>query len=62
VEETPPPTAQELELLRTIVDPLNVRELEFLSGGPRRAALERILAREAPSMGTADGSGILTGR
>jgi acyl CoA:acetate/3-ketoacid CoA transferase beta subunit len=46
VAETPPPTERELDLLRTVVDPLNVRQLEFLSGGPRRQALEAILQAE----------------
>ena len=36
----------ELELLRTEVDPLDVRRLEFLSGSRRREALEAILRCE----------------
>ena len=46
IEETPPPTERELELLRTEVDPLDVRRLEFLSGSRRREALEAILRSE----------------
>jgi glutaconate CoA-transferase subunit B len=46
IEETPSPTERELELLRTEVDPLDVRRLEFLSGSRRREALEAILRSE----------------
>lgn len=46
IEETPPPSERELELLRTEVDPLDVRRLEFLSGSRRREALEAILRSE----------------
>ena len=46
IEETPPPTERELEFLRTEVDPLDVRRLEFLSGSRRREALEAILRCE----------------
>jgi glutaconate CoA-transferase subunit B len=46
VEVTPPPTARESELLRAVIDPLEVRQLEFLSGGRRREALEAILRAE----------------
>jgi len=46
IGETPPPTERELELLRTEVDPLDVRRLEFLSGSRRREALEAILRCE----------------
>jgi glutaconate CoA-transferase subunit B len=46
IEETPLPTGVELELLRSEVDPLDVRQLEFLSGRRRREALETILRSE----------------
>ena len=46
IEETPPPSERELELLRTEIDPLDVRRLEFLSGSRRREALEAILRSE----------------
>jgi glutaconate CoA-transferase subunit B len=46
IEETPPPSERELELLRTEVDPLDVRRLEFLRGSRRREALEAILRSE----------------
>jgi acyl CoA:acetate/3-ketoacid CoA transferase beta subunit len=45
--ETPPPTAEELRLLREAIDPLGVRRLEFLGGSARREALREILTREA---------------
>jgi glutaconate CoA-transferase subunit B len=46
IETTPPPSKHEMELLRTVVDPLDVRRLEFLSGSQRRAAMEEILQTE----------------
>lgn len=46
VEETPPPTEREREVLRTGVDPLDVRQLVFLAGSRRREAIEAILRRE----------------
>ncbi len=44
--ETPPPTADELQLLRTQIDPLGVRRLETLGGAARRDLLRAILAAE----------------
>ncbi len=46
LHETPPPTAEELRLLREEIDPLGIRRLENLSGAARRAALQTILAAE----------------
>lgn len=46
VHETPPPSAEELHLLRTEVDPLGIRDLELLSGATRRARLRQILLAE----------------
>ncbi len=46
LHETPPPTAEELRLLREEIDPLGIRRLETLSGAARRAALQEILAAE----------------
>jgi len=49
--ETPPPTAEELRLLREEIDPLGIRRLELLSGAARREALRRILdAEEQPAL------------
>jgi acyl CoA:acetate/3-ketoacid CoA transferase beta subunit len=45
--ETVPPTAEELRLLREVVDPLGVRKLETLGGAARKALLREILAAEA---------------
>lgn len=45
--ETEPPTAEELRLLREVVDPLGVRQLETLSGAARRDRLRAILHAEA---------------
>ena len=47
VEETAPPTAEELRLLREVIDPLGVRDLEILSGAQRRTALREALRLEA---------------
>jgi len=46
VHETPPPSANEIRLLREELDPLNIRQLELLSGAPRRQLLSQILAKE----------------
>jgi len=46
IEETPVPTEREVEILRTEVDPLDIRRLEFLSGSRRREALETIRRSE----------------
>jgi len=43
---TPPPTAEELDALRDLVDPLGVRKLEVLSGRDRWEHLSRIVAAE----------------
>lgn len=44
--ETPAPSAAELALLRTTIDPLGVRKLETLGGAARRDHLRWILGRE----------------
>jgi len=46
LRETPPPTAEELDILRQEVDPLGVRRLEFLGGSARREALRHLLTAE----------------
>ena len=46
VHVTPLPTAEELNLLRTEIDPLGIRRLELLSGASRRELLREILAQE----------------
>lgn len=59
---TPPPDADEMSLLSEVIDPLNVRRLEFLSGARRRQALLRILEEEAARVvrPPARAAGILT--
>lgn len=49
VETTPPPSVDELTLIRQEIDPLGIRRLELLSGAPRRLLLHEILARETES-------------
>ena len=46
LQETPPPTAEEVRLLREVIDPLGIRDLERLSGARRRAKLHEIIERE----------------
>jgi len=46
VHETIPPTAEEVRLLREVIDPLNVRSLETLGGSARRDLLQAILHSE----------------
>jgi acyl CoA:acetate/3-ketoacid CoA transferase beta subunit len=46
VGETPPPTAEDIRLLREEIDPLGVRRLETLAGTARRDHLRDILIRE----------------
>jgi len=48
--ETQPPTAEEVQLLREVIDPLGIRRLETLSGAARKRALREILASEKLSM------------
>lgn len=44
---TEPPRPEQVELLRTVIDPLGIRKLELLSGPQRRHELRRILEVEA---------------
>lgn len=46
LHETPPPTAQELHLLRSVIDPLGVRKLETLGGSARKSHLRHIIQQE----------------
>jgi glutaconate CoA-transferase subunit B len=46
VHETPPPTDDEVRLLREEIDPLGVRKLETLGGTARRDLLRVILEKE----------------
>ncbi len=46
LSETIPPNAEELRLLREVIDPLNVRRLETLGGTARRDLLRDILEKE----------------
>ena len=46
VEETLPPTEEELYLLRNEIDPLRIRNLELLSGSQRRSLLRDIIIKE----------------
>ena len=47
VNQTVPPTSEELHLLREVIDPLGIRRLESLSGTKRRELLHEIIAIEA---------------
>jgi acyl CoA:acetate/3-ketoacid CoA transferase beta subunit len=46
IHETPPPSDEEIRLLREQIDPLNVRKLEMLGGSARKDLLREILERE----------------
>lgn len=45
--ETPLPSHDEIDLIRSDIDPLGIRKLELLSGAPRRELLRSILAIES---------------
>lgn len=47
VHETPPPTDEEVRLLREAIDPLGIRELDRMSGGLRRRRMREIIRIEA---------------
>jgi len=47
VHETPPPSKEELHLLRHEIDPLGIRRLELLSGARRRELLQEIINQES---------------
>jgi len=46
VQETPPPSEEELRLLRQEIAPFGIRRLELLSGNQRRALLHEIISQE----------------
>jgi len=46
IQETQPPTEQELSILRSEIDPLCIRRLELLSGSKRRDLLREIIIQE----------------
>jgi acyl CoA:acetate/3-ketoacid CoA transferase beta subunit len=46
IHETPPPSPEELRLIREEIDPLGIRQLESLSGAARRDLLYRIITQE----------------
>jgi glutaconate CoA-transferase subunit B len=46
LHETPPPTVEEVYLLRHEIDPLGIREIERMTGGQRRKRLHAIIQAE----------------
>ena len=46
LHETPPPTIEDVRLLREEIDPLGVRKLEMLGGAARKDLIRSILAQE----------------
>ncbi|MBI3287790.1 MAG: hypothetical protein HYZ68_07060 [Chloroflexi bacterium] len=46
LHQTAPPSREEVRLLREVIDPLGIRQLETLTGAKRRAKLREILALE----------------
>jgi glutaconate CoA-transferase subunit B len=51
LQETPPPTQEELHLLYKVIDPLGIRRLESLSGPARKEALKDMLKLEKANSG-----------
>jgi len=49
IQQTPPPTQEEIRLLREEIDPLNVRKLELLAGNARKNLLKKIVMQESES-------------
>ena len=49
--ETPPPTVEEVRLLREAIDPLGIRKLELLAGTAKRDALRAVVAAETAGAG-----------
>lgn len=47
--ETPPPSDEEVRLLREKIDPLNIRKLEILGGQARKDLIRSILEQEGAS-------------
>ncbi len=45
-QETPPPTVEEVRLLREVIDPLGIRELERMSGAQRRPRIRELVQQE----------------
>jgi hypothetical protein len=46
LQQTEPPSPEELDLLRKEIDPLGIRRLEFLTGPERRRELREIIRKE----------------
>jgi hypothetical protein len=40
------PTLDEINLLRNVIDPMNIRRLETLSGAARRELIQKIIIAE----------------
>lgn len=48
IQETEPPSEEEIRLLRDEIDPLGIRKLELMSGAERKALLRWIFTQERP--------------
>jgi glutaconate CoA-transferase subunit A len=53
LSETQPPTSKELKMLRTEVDPLGIRRLEFVPSAERSRLIDELLEREEKLLQTA---------
>lgn len=49
--ETPAPTAEQLRLIRNVIDPRSIRDLELMAGKDRMSAIREILRAEDDSAG-----------
>lgn len=52
VGETPPPTEEHLRLIREVIDPLGIRELEILTGEERNKKIREIYRKEQELKGS----------
>lgn len=48
--QTPPPTDEQLQLIRTVIDPDGLRELEFVVSADRLALIRSLVEREAEGL------------
>jgi glutaconate CoA-transferase, subunit A len=56
LRETEPPSTEDLRMIREVVDPFGIRQLEFVPGRDRLAMIQRILDAEAGLVRELEGS------
>jgi len=60
LRETEPPTAEELRVLRTEVDPLGIRRLEFVASAQRGELIDHLFGRERAVLSAATAMDAIT--